>query len=81
MIKTVVYTHRTVTEQRNVASVSPKLLNVLVNPIKCHELIHQAEISGAEIVIERHPPEDIRSILNGDDDDAFSSQVQARNSI
>lgn len=75
MIKTVVYTHRTVTEQRNVASVSPKILNVLVNPIERHELIHQAEISGTEIIIERHPAEDIRSILNGDDDYAFGGQV------
>lgn len=81
MIKTVVCTHRTMTEQRNVASVSPKLLNVLVNPIKRHKLIHQAEISGTAIVIERHPPKDIRSILDGDDDDAFSGQVQAGNSV
>lgn len=71
MIKTVVNAHRTVAEQRDVAHVAPELLNVLVDPFKCHELIHQAEISGAEIVIEREPAKDIRAVLDRDDDDAF----------
>lgn len=72
MIKTVVNAHRTVTEQCNVVHVAPESVNVLVDPLESHELIHQAEIAGTEIVVEREPAEDAGAVLNGDDDDAFS---------
>jgi hypothetical protein len=68
-------TNKKVLQNWHLAGVTPKLLNVLLNPLEGHDLVEEGHVAGRSLVVGSQEPEGAQAVVEGHEEHAVLDDV------